>query len=74
LHINTHAQGRQAHLQRRLRTNNMDLRFSHPSNVLVCAPSGAGKSYFVKKIVENRTEMFNTTFEKVIWFYTEYLY
>jgi len=50
----------------------MDLRFSHPSNVLVCAPSGAGKSYFVKRIVENRSEMFNVTFEKVLWYYTEY--
>lgn len=52
-------------------SDNMDLRFSHPSNALVCAPSGAGKSYLVKKIVEKRTEMFNVTFEKVIWFYSE---
>jgi len=50
----------------------MDLRFSHPSNVLVCAQSGAGKSYFVKRVVENRTEMFNVQFEKVMWFYSEY--
>lgn len=50
----------------------MDLRFSHPSNALVCAPSGAGKSFLVKKIVENRAEMFTATFEKVIWYYSEY--
>jgi len=50
----------------------MDLRFSHPSNVLVCAPSGGGKSFLVKKVVENRADMFNVLFEKVFWYYSEY--
>lgn len=50
----------------------MDLRFCHPSNTLVCAPSGAGKTYLVKKIVENRTDLFDVTFDEVIWYYSEY--
>ncbi|KAK3920293.1 Mitochondrial escape protein 2-like protein [Frankliniella fusca] len=50
----------------------MDLRFSHPSNVLVCAPSGGGKTHLVKRVVENRYNMFNVSFVKVVWYYSEY--
>lgn len=50
----------------------MDLRFCHPSNVLVCAPSGGGKTFLVKRVVENRRTMFNVKFDKVIWYYSEY--
>src|SRR3989442_14440682 len=51
---------------------NMDLRFCHPSNTLVCAPSGAGKTYLVKRVVEHKSQMFNVVFEEVIWYYAEY--
>jgi len=50
----------------------MDLRFKHPANSLVCGGSGAGKSFFMKRLVENRKEMFDVIFEEIVWHYTEW--
>lgn len=50
----------------------MDLRYSHPSNSLICGGSGAGKTFFMKRLVENRNEMFNVIFDEVIWHYSEW--
>jgi len=50
----------------------MDLRFKHPANSLVCGGSGAGKSFFMKRLVENRQQMFDVIFEEVVWHYAEW--
>lgn len=50
----------------------MDLRFSHPANSLVCGGSGSGKTFFMKRVVENRDEIFDVVFDEVVWHYTEW--
>lgn len=50
----------------------MDLRLSHPGNILVAGGSGAGKSFFTKRLVENRDQMFNVSFQEVVWHYSEW--
>lgn len=50
----------------------MDLRFKHPANSLVCGGSGSGKSFFMKRLVENRKEMFDVQFQEVVWHYSEW--
>lgn len=50
----------------------MDLKFKHPLNGLVVGGSGAGKSFLMKRIVENRLVMFDTKFDEVIWHYCEW--
>jgi hypothetical protein len=50
----------------------MDLRLQHPSNTLVVGASGAGKSYLVKRIVENRKALFNVDFDEVFWYFAEW--
>lgn len=50
----------------------MDLRFQHPANVLLVGGSGAGKTVFMKRLIEERAHMFNVTFEKIIFYYAEW--
>lgn len=53
-------------------TSDMDFRYQHPANALLVGGSGAGKTYFMKKLIEHRTEMFNVTFKKIIFYYSEW--
>lgn len=50
----------------------MDLRFHHPLNALIAGSSGSGKSYLMKRIVENRKHLFDEDFEQVVWHYSEW--
>lgn len=49
-----------------------DTRFRHPLNAIITGCSGSGKSYLMKKIVENREVMFDVKFVDVIWHYSEW--
>jgi len=50
----------------------MDMSFQHPCTALIVGGTGAGKTYFVKKLIENRNDMFNVSFEKIIFYYSEW--
>lgn len=50
----------------------VDTRFHHPLNAFITGCSGSGKSYLMKKIVENREVMFDVQFIEVIWHYSEW--
>lgn len=50
----------------------MDLRFRHPTTGLLVGATGAGKSVFMKKLIENRGHMFDTSFQRIVWHYTEW--
>lgn len=50
----------------------MDLRFKHPLNGLVVGGSGSGKTFLMKRLVENRAELFDTKFVEVVWHYCEW--
>jgi len=50
----------------------MDLKFQHPCTALIVGGTGAGKTHFMKKLIENRTDMFNTPFESIIFYYSEW--
>ncbi|KAK3917811.1 Putative B3 domain-containing protein [Frankliniella fusca] len=50
----------------------MDLRFQHPCTALVVGGTGSGKTFFMNRPIENRNEMFNTTFEHIIFYYSEW--
>ncbi|KAK3922750.1 LOW QUALITY PROTEIN: Phosphatidylinositol-binding clathrin assembly protein [Frankliniella fusca] len=50
----------------------MDLRFQHPCTALVVGGTGSGKTFFMNRLIEKRDEMFNTTFEHIIFYYSEW--
>ena len=50
----------------------MDLRFQHPCTALIVGGTGAGKTHFMKKLIENRTDMFSVSFDKIIFYYSEW--
>ncbi|KAK3931286.1 NAD/NADP-dependent betaine aldehyde dehydrogenase [Frankliniella fusca] len=50
----------------------MDLRFQHPCTALVVGGTGSGKTFFMNRLIENRNEMFSTTFEHIIFYYSEW--
>ncbi|KAK3918938.1 hypothetical protein KUF71_001062 [Frankliniella fusca] len=50
----------------------LDLRFQHPCTALVVGGTGSGKTYYTKRLIENRDEMFNTPFEHIIFYYSEW--
>lgn len=50
----------------------MDLRFQHPFTALIVGGTGSGKTFLIKQIIEHRQEMFNTSFEKIVYYYSEW--
>lgn len=50
----------------------MDLRLKHPCTGLLAGGTGSGKTQFSKRLVENRDVMFDTTFKRIVWHYTEW--
>ncbi|KAK3925548.1 GPN-loop GTPase 1 [Frankliniella fusca] len=50
----------------------MDLRFQHPCTAFVVGGTGSGKTFFMNRLIENRNEMFSTTFEHIIFYYSEW--
>ena len=43
-----------------------DPRLRHPSTMLVCGPSGSGKSYFTKSLIELSEVLFQPTSPKFV--------
>lgn len=50
----------------------MELSFQHPCTALIVGGTGAGKTFFMKRLVEAREVMFNVAFKKVIFYYSEW--
>ena len=50
----------------------MDLKFQHPCTALIVGGTGAGKTVFMKRIIENREHMFNVPLEKIVFYYSEW--
>ena len=50
----------------------MDVSLQHPLTALIVGGTGAGKTYFTKRLIENRDQMFNTSFDQVIFYYSEW--
>jgi hypothetical protein len=49
-----------------------DLKFEHPSNWLIGAPSQSGKSYFVYQILKNNKTLFKPIVNKFLYCYSEW--
>jgi hypothetical protein len=49
----------------------MDVRWKHPFNCIVSAPTKSGKTEFVKKFILNGNNLIYPPPEKVYWCYTE---
>jgi hypothetical protein len=50
----------------------MDLRLTHPANIVASGPSASGKSYFVEKLILGGTKYFKTDFKDIVWCYADY--
>ena len=50
----------------------MDRKFQHPCTALIVGGTGAGKTVFMQKIIENREQMFNVPLEKIVFYYSEW--
>lgn len=50
----------------------MDLRLKAPFTCIVAASTGSGKTYFVKRLLENADSMIYPTPTKIIWCYGQY--
>jgi hypothetical protein len=50
----------------------MDLKWKHPFNCIVSAPTKSGKTEFVKKLVIYANEMIDPVPEKIYWCYSEW--
>lgn len=44
---------------------------NHPFTSMIVGPTKAGKTVFVKQLIENKERMINQHIDKVLWFYTE---
>lgn len=50
----------------------MDLRLKHTHTGLLVGGTGAGKSSFMKRVIENRDQLYDTAFSRIVWHYTEW--
>lgn len=48
------------------------IHFIHPFSTIVAGPSGCGKSWFVSKVIKYISELCDTHFVRIIWFYSEW--
>jgi len=44
----------------------------HPFTMIVAGPTGCGKSFFVRDLIQFRREMFSPVPDKIVWFYGIY--
>ena len=44
---------------------------NHPFTCMVVGPTKAGKTVFVKQLIENKDRLINQDIDKVLWYYTE---
>lgn len=49
----------------------MELCWIHPFSAIVAGPSGCGKSEFVCKFINNISEMCNTKFDRILFYFAE---
>lgn len=49
-----------------------DGRLHHPSTFYIAGSTGSGKSVFVKRLIEERSVLFDEPIDKVIWCYSQY--
>ena len=49
-----------------------DFVFKHPFSMMIAAPSGGGKTCFVKKILENRSRWIHPPPQRIIWLYGQW--
>lgn len=47
-------------------------KLQHPFTMLVSGPTGSGKSFFVKDLIQHKQDMFSTIPDKIVWFYGIY--
>ncbi|GBM38948.1 hypothetical protein AVEN_271057-1 [Araneus ventricosus] len=50
----------------------LPLKLQHPFGVILAVPSGVGRTYFLKLLLNTRAQMIEPAIEKVIWFYGKY--
>lgn len=41
----------------------------HPFTMVIAGPTGCGKTYFVRDLIEHKSEMFSIVPDKIVWFY-----
>ena len=46
--------------------------FKHPFSMIVAAPSGGGKTYLVKQLLENRSKSIQPSPQRIIWLYAQW--
>ena len=46
--------------------------FKHTANIFISAPSGSGKTEFVKKMIEHKEDLFDIQPQQIVWCYKEW--
>ena len=46
------------------------IKFYHPFMMTICGPSQSGKTYFIKRLIENNDEIFHPPFTKLLFYYS----
>ena len=49
-----------------------DIRWKHPSTIMIGGPSGSGKTELTNSILTNRNHLFNPVPQKAILYYSEW--
>ena len=47
-----------------------DPRLQHPCSMVVAGPSNSGKTYFVKKVIENLDRLFSEKIDNIVYIYS----
>lgn len=50
----------------------MSLPFQHPFTAMICGPTSCGKTQFVKKCLKNASRVFDTEFDRTLFYYGEW--
>ena len=50
----------------------MDIRWKHPWTSIICGPTGCGKTVFVKKFLNFRQQMADVSFDRILFYYSEW--
>ena len=48
------------------------MKWQHPFSAIIAGPSGSGKSFFVKRFLKYLSEMVDTDFARIIFYYAEW--
>ena len=47
------------------------MKWQHPFSAIIAGPSGCGKSFFVKRFLKHIGHMVDTSFSRIIFYYSE---